>query len=151
MPETYVSPCEIEVKEGAIQTFRELLPIVAPNICGYEMRALPGLVKEGAERLRSNRDHYKRLYEQRGKDAADAEDRAEVMRAALETLHDEMFNFAYYSRSVAEECVGQRRLQWQERAEWAERLSEQAHTALAFPRQRLSSPEADRIEPNKET
>jgi hypothetical protein len=141
MPETYVHPSEVAVKEGAVQTFRELLPIVAPNICGYEMAALPALVKEGAERLRSNRDHYKRLYEQRGKDAADAEDRAGVLGASLETLQAEMVNFAYYSRSVAEEADGQRRLMWQERAEWADRLAEQARTALAFPRQRLSSEE----------
>jgi hypothetical protein len=127
--ERTLTPCEEAVRDVAVQTFRQLLPIVAPNIAGYEMRALPGLVIEGAVRTRDTRDHYKRLYDQRGKDAADAEDQATAMRGTLWTLHDELFNFAIYSRSVAAECTGQRRLMWQERAEWADRLAAQAKAA----------------------
>jgi hypothetical protein len=38
----------------------------------------------------------------------------------------ELRNFAAYSRSVASDTVGPRRLAWQERAEWAERLAAEA-------------------------
>lgn len=129
---TELSPAldpEGAVRDGAIATFRQLLPIVAPNICGYEMRALPGLVIEGATRLRDSRDYLKELCDRRRESAADAEDQSAAMRGVLEALHDELFNFAAYSRSVAEECVGQRRLMWQERAEWADKLAGQAKKA----------------------
>jgi hypothetical protein len=114
---------EESVRDCAVDTFRQLLTILAPNICGFEMRALPDLVVEGARRTAANRDQYKRLYEQRGKDAAEAEDQAAAMRSALWTLHDELLNFAHYSRAVSSECEGQRRLTWYERAEWADRLA----------------------------
>jgi hypothetical protein len=138
MPDTYVEP-EQAVRDGAVQTFRELLPIVAPNICGYEMRALPSLVVEGAKRLRANADHMTTLYRQRRDDAVEAEDQVCALRGTLETLHDELANFAHYSRAVAEECVGQRRLMWQERTEWAERLATLASTSAAPPRKLVGS------------
>lgn len=129
MIEQTLHPAEQAVRDRSVEVFRTLLPILAPNICGFEMRALPDLVIEGAKRTATNRDHYKRLFDQRGKDAAEAEDQATAMRAALWELHDEFLNFGAYCRSVAAECEGQRQLTWTERAEWAERLTARAKGA----------------------
>lgn len=127
---TAISDPEQFVRDHSIDWFRQLLPIVAPQICGYEMRALPTLVLEGAERLKSSRDHFKDLYEKRRDAATVAEDRVAALTGTLGTLQAELRNFAYYSRSVAEEAAGQRREIWEDRAEWADKLADQASKAL---------------------
>ena len=65
MIEQAPSQSEQDVRDGAVATFRTLLPIVAPNVCGYEMRALPSLVIEGATRLRDRCEYMEGLYRER--------------------------------------------------------------------------------------
>jgi hypothetical protein len=133
LDEQTIHPAEAAVRENAVKTLRALLPLVAPNIAGYEMRALPGLVAKGAERLRADRDNLKRICDERWKYVEETQNEVYGLRGALETLHDELFNFAHYSRGVAAEAVGDRRDLWLERAEWADRLA-----ALASPRHEAS-------------
>ena len=56
-------------------------------------------------------------------------DQSKAARALVE-LRDELANFADYSRAVAVDAAGQVRLNWQERAAWAQRLAATASDAL---------------------
>jgi hypothetical protein len=59
MEEPMMSAPEEAVLAEAIPTLRKLLRILAPHVVGYELRALPLLTIEAAERVVAERDRLR--------------------------------------------------------------------------------------------